>query len=150
MDFQGGFHQRVAFVTKDGVQTFDEIGDGIETVVVTKDNKFRKAIIRKSDKKKRMTKITFRRGVFANTDTIVYAADDQLWPSAAREEQVLTSDLKIGSQLWSNTIGPPWEVAIVEPLDGEYDAWTVEIPGEDSFSLRNEIPALSMEVRDEE
>lgn len=138
MEVRGGFHPRTSFVTKDGTQTFDEIGDGNDTVVVTMHNKFRRAKIRKLDKKKQMLKITFRHGVYANTDTIICAAADQQWPIAARGEDCL----RVGDRLecFSGEI-VPWEVMEISEC-GDSDAWILDIQGDESFILRNNIPTI--------
>lgn len=140
---KGGFHQRISFETKDGIQTFDELGDGIRTIVRTRDNLYRRAVICKLDQKKRIYKIQFRRGVYANTDTIIYAAGDQEWLITGRGAKE-TKDLKRGYELYkTEDVAPAWEVISVEPSEEECDVWSVKVTDGESFMLRNAIPTMS-------
>ena len=147
---KGGFPQQVSFITKDGNQTFEELGDGIKTVVLTRDNLYRRAVIRKLDKKKEVFRILFRRGIYANTDTIVYAAADQDWPLAAREEKEevkCTIELSVGDQIQPIDIEDNfWEVVEVTQAEGVHDVWSVEVMDGDSFALRNTIPTMSVKT----
>ena len=150
IEAKGGFPQQVSFITKDGNQTFEELGDGIKTVVLTRDNLYRRAVIRKLDKKKVVYRILFRRGIYANTDTIVYTAADQDWPLAARKEKKCTTELVVGDQIQPVDIDDNfWEVVEVTKTEGLHDVWSVEVIDGDSFALRNTIPTMSVEVKRE-
>ena len=144
---KGGFAQIVSFVTKDGHQSFEEIGDDVKTVVQTRGNLYRHATIHKIDKKKQVCRLTFRRGVYANTDTIIYAALDQEWPLEDRKTIKRTDELRLGDKLQCvDGIVPRWEIIGIEPPEEEVDVWSVEVDDGDSFVLRNTIPTMSLEV----
>ncbi len=147
---KGGFAQIVSFVTKDGHQSFEEIGDEIPTVVLTRANLYRHATIRKIDKKKQVCRLTFRRGVYANTDTIVYAAVDQEWPLESGEIR-RTDALVRGDKLQCvDGIIPNWKLIEIEPPEEEMDVWSVEVIDGDSFVLRNTIPTMALEGEDDD
>lgn len=148
---KGGFARIVSFVTKDGYQSFEEIGDDIKTIVKTRANLYRHATIRKIDKKKQVCRITFRRGVYANTDTIIYAAVDQEWPLKDAKTMKRTDELSKGDKLQCvDGIVPNWRVISIEPPVEEVDVWSVEVVDGDSFVLRNTIPAMALAVEQQE
>ena len=147
MDVKGGFHQCVSFISKNGTQTFDEIGDEVRTAVVTKEGKYKKATVRKLDKKKQIYKVTFRKGVYVSTDTAIYAAADQEWYVAGREGKVETTDLEPGDVLVGEEgVLFPWAVVGVEYTGEEHEVWSVKVDRSDSFCLRNKIATASISV----
>lgn len=136
-----GFQADVAFYAKEGIHTFEELGDGARTVVRTEDGLFRRAVVVKLNEQT-IWRLKFRRGVYTGTDTILYASACQVWHCV--DGFLTTEKMQVGAKLESkDDIAYPWE--LIEKVGiGEGCAWNVAVSGGDTFMLRNDIPALAL------